>query len=70
MMDARLLVVPQQRPQTVPVLGIPVQVHHGIEHPWLDGLAALIEEPHNGTPAQSGKDRELARVGGDRLYSG
>ena len=65
-LQPELRVVPQQRLQVVPVLGISVEVGHGVEHARLDRLPALIEEPHDGTPAQRGKDGELRRVRGKR----
>ena len=57
------LVVPKQRLQVIPMVRVPVQVCHGVEHAGLNCLPALLEQPHDSAPADGGEDGELARVG-------
>ena len=46
----RSSVVPQERPQILPSLRVPVQICHRIEHPVLDRFAAVLEQPHHRAP--------------------
>ena len=58
----RLLVMPEQRPEVVPVVGIAVEVRHRVEHAGLDCLSTLLEEPHHRAPDDGCEDGELASV--------
>ena len=69
-MIRRLLVMPQEGLQVVPVVGIAVEVCHGVKHARLDGLSALVVQPHDGTPADGGEDGEVACVWGNWLHDG
>lgn len=35
--------MPEQRPEIRPVIGISVEISHGVEHSRLDGLPSLAE---------------------------
>ena len=48
--DSRSFVVPQERPQILPVLGVTVQIGHRVEHPGLDSFASVSEQPHHCAP--------------------
>jgi len=46
----RSFIVPQERPQILPMLGITVEIGHRAKHPGLDRFAAVLEQPHHRTP--------------------
>lgn len=51
----RLLVHPQQCPEAIPVLGVTVEIDHGVEHAGLQCLLSLLEYPHDGPPTDRGE---------------
>ena len=59
--------MPEQRPQAIPVLRVPVEVRHRAEHAGLDRLSAMLEEPHDRAPRESGEERECFRIGREGL---
>lgn len=65
-MSTRSTVVPEQRSKVRPNIRILVQVGHRVEHPWLDGLAAVTEQPHDGAPGQRGERCEVSRIRRER----
>ena len=41
--DTPSFIMPKERPQTIPVLGVAIEIDHRVEHARLDALALLVE---------------------------